>query len=566
MRARLIAAASGLVALTALILHPVAEARPAQRAPAAPAVAAAPAAQPMDEARLRRHIATLADDFFEGRGPGTRGDDMATAYVAGVFNAIGLEPAGDNGTWFQNFELNRFSANPDATFGVEDEIWHQGRDVVMISRRANDSPASLKDAPLVFAGYGVTAPEKNWNDYAGIDWRGKIAIVLINDPDFEAQAGEPVAGMFGGAAMTWYGRWPYKFDAGALAGAAGVLIVQEDAPAAYGWGVVQNSFATKFDFVRADKGASMLQVEGWMQRHVAVEVLRKSGLDFDALKRQARQPGFRPVPLNQTASINLVVGRETVKTRNVLARLPGTRQGNEAVVFGAHHDHLGIRAPVNGDHIYNGALDNASGVGGLLEIARTIKAGPRPARSIIFATWAAEEQGLLGSDYYVNNPVVPLGKTAAAFTLDGLSVHGRTTEMEISGSGKSSLDTILTPILAAQGRVLTPDRNPQFGSFYRSDHFPFARAGVPAMHPSGGTVLREGGFAAGDAASKDYIEKRYHKPQDEYDPAWNFAGALEDLTATRSLILSVANMSGWPQWVAGDEFEAIRKRSDDQRR
>jgi Zn-dependent M28 family amino/carboxypeptidase len=533
--------------------------------PAGKVIPAAQALAPIEDARLRSHIKTLADDFFEGRSPGTRGDDMATTYIAGAMAAIGLEPAGDQGTWFQNFDLNRFTTAPGGTFSVEDEMWKQGSDVMMISRRADGSSYNLKDAPIVFAGYGVTAPEKNWDDFAGVDWTGKIALVLINDPDFEAEPGEAVAGQFGGKAMQWYGRWPYKFEAAAKAGAAGVLIIHEDAPAAYGWGVVRNSNGTRFDYVRPDKGASLAAVEGWMSRGVAVELVRKSGLDFEALKRAARTPGFKPVPLNQTATIAIEVSRETIATRNVVGVLKGAQRPGETLVLGAHHDHLGIREPINGDAIYNGAMDNASGVAGMLEIARTLASGPRPARSIVFASWAAEEQGLLGSDYYVTNPLFPLAKTAAALTLDMLPHRGLTTEMEFPGSGKSSLDGVMKKILASQGRAFTPDRNPQFGLFYRSDHFPFARAGVPALFPTTGTTLAKGGVKAGQAATKEWIDKRYHKPQDEYDPSFDFSGALLDLTATRSLMLEIANDKGWPSWTKGDEFEAIRKRSDAQR-
>jgi Zn-dependent M28 family amino/carboxypeptidase len=565
MKKHLFATAIALTAVMGVASTHYADARPATKA-ANTSATQAPSTPLIDEARLREHIKTLASDVFEGRGPGTRGDVMTTAYIAGAFTAMGLEPAGDNGTWFQNFDLNRYSAAPTSTFGFEDEIWRQGDDVMMISRRADGSDLNLKDAPLVFAGYGVTAPERGFDDYAGIDMRGKIAIVLVNDPDFEAGSSDAVAGRFGGKAMQWYGRWPYKFDNAAKAGAAGVLIVHEDAPAAYGWGVVRNSFGTRFDFVRPDQGSTLPAVEGWMQRGVAVELLRKAGLDFEQLKIAARTPGFKPILLNQTASVSMTVSRETVSTRNVVGVLKGVSSPSEGVVLGAHHDHLGVRDPIDGDAIYNGAIDNASGVAGMLEIARTMVAGPRPARSVIFAAWGAEEQGLLGSDYYVNNPLFPLERTAAAFTLDGLNHLGPSTEMEIPGAGKSSLDGDLRTILTRQGRTFTPDRNPQSGSFYRSDHFPFARAGVPALHPSAGTTLVTGGILAGEAAQKDWIDKRYHKPQDEYNPAWDMRGAVEDVTTTRALITTIANASTWPQWVVGDEFEGIRKASDRQRR
>ena len=547
--------ASALICAAALM---TADSQAQTRSPNLAKQASAQQMPPLDEARLRSHIKTLSSDFFEGRAPGSRGDDMATTYVAGALAVLGLEPAGDNGTWFQNFTLNRFVTQPGATLAVEDEIWRLGDDVMMISRKADGAPTNLKDAPLVFAGYGVVAPERGWNDYAGIDMRGKIAVVLVNDPDFEAAPNEPVAGRFGDKAMTWYGRWPYKFDAAAKAGAAGVLIVHEDAPAAYGWGVVRNSNGIRFDFVRPDQGVSLASVEGWMTRATAVELLRKSGLDFDTLKRSARTPGFRPILLNQTATITLNVTRDTIATRNVIGVLRGATRPDQAVVFGAHHDHLGRREPVNGDDIYNGAIDNASGMAAVLEVARTMTAGPRPARSIVFASWAAEEQGLLGSDYYVNNPVFPLTKTAAAFTMDGLFYGGATTSMEVLGAGKTSLDANFQRALATQGRSFVTDRAPQKGGFYRSDHFPFARMGVPAVFPGGGFVMGNGETAV----DRDWIDNHYHKPDDEYDPAWDFTGALADIAVTRSVITEVANARPWPQWVAGDEFEGVRKVSD----
>jgi Zn-dependent M28 family amino/carboxypeptidase len=548
------------IALAAALVTPSSQAQ--TRSPSKTKQASPLALPALDEARLRNHINTLSSDFFEGRAPGSRGDDMATTYFAGALATLGLEPAGDNGTWFQDFTLNRFVTQPGATFAVEDEIWRLGDDVMMISRKADGSPTNLKDAPLVFAGYGVVAPERGWNDYAGIDWAGKIAVVLVNDPDFEATPNEPVAGRFGGKAMTWYGRWVYKFEAAAKAGAAGVLIVHEDTPAAYGWGVVRNSNGIRFDFVRADQGASHATVEGWMTLATATELLRKSGHDFATLKRAARTPGFKPIVLNQTATVTLTVVRDTIATRNVVGVLRGSAQADEAVVFGAHHDHLGRREPKDGDDIYNGAIDNASGMAAVLEVARTLSAGPRPARSIIFASWAAEEQGLLGSDYYVNNPAFPLAKTAAAFTVDGLWYGGPTRQMEVLGAGKTTLDANFRRALLPQGRAFIPDRAPQKGGFYRSDHFPFARMGVPAVFPGGGFVMGNGETET----DRDWIDNHYHKPDDEYNPSWDFAGAVADIAVTRAVIHDIANSRSWPQWVAGDEFEAIRKASEVQRR
>jgi Zn-dependent M28 family amino/carboxypeptidase len=520
----------------------------------------------IDETRLRGHIQTLASDFFEGRFPGSRGDDMATTYIAGAMAAVGLTPAGPGGSWFQPFELSRFMASDSATMTAAGRTYRQLDDIVVITRRADGTPAQLADAPLVFAGYGVRAPERGWDDYAGVDWAGKIAVVLVNDPDFEAADGEPVAGRFGGRAMTWYGRWPYKYDAGAAAGAAGVLIVHEDAPAAYGWGVVCNSFSRRFDFVRPDRGASLCTIEGWIQRQTAIDLLASAGMDFEALKRAARSPGFEPVPLGITASVDAGVTAEVISTRNVIGCLPGGTRPGESVLIGAHHDHLGIGTPVDGDAIYNGAIDNASGVAAVLEMARSLAAGPRLDRTLVFTAWAAEEQGLLGSDYYVSAPAFPLETTAAALTIDGLSHTGPTGDMEIVGAGKSSLDAEFRAVLDAQGRAFTPDRMPERGGFYRSDHFPFARAGVPALFPGGGTVIGSGGQAISDAAERDWIARRYHKPQDEYDPAWNLAGALLDITAVRDVMVRIASSRDWPQWNPGDEFEAVRIRSDAARR
>lgn len=522
---------------------------------------------PVEPARLHAHIAALSSDQMAGRAPGTQGDDMAAAYAAGALAAYGFEPAGPGGSWYQEFNLIRHAVNPSATVTIGGKAWRQADDVAIMSRRADGTPAGLKGAPLVFAGYGVVAPEVGWNDYAGVDWRGKIAVVLVNDPDFEAAAGEAVAGKFGGEAMTWYGRWPYKYEEAARQGAAGVLIIHEDRPAAYGWGVVRQSFAApRFDFEHADKGASLLAVEGWMQRAMAVEVLKASGLDLDTLKRQARQPGFRPIALNQTADVAMSVERTVVRTRNVLGRLPGTRHPDETVLIGAHHDHLGVGEPVNGDAIYNGAIDNASGMAAMFELARTIAAGPRPQRSIVIGFWGAEEQGILGSFYYAENPTVDLARTAAAFTIDGIAHNGLARNLELVGYGRTTLDDAFGRALKAQGRVVTPDPFPGRGSYFRSDHFPFARAGVPALSPGAGLDLMAGGVAAGEAADKDWIERRYHKPQDEHDPNWDLTGAARDIEAIRTVMLELANSRVWPAWTKGSEFEALRAKSAAARR
>jgi Zn-dependent M28 family amino/carboxypeptidase len=424
---------------------------------------------------------------------------------------------------------------------------------------------SIESAPLVFLGYGVRAPERRWDDFKGQDLRGKVGLVLINDPDFETGQGD-----FGGKAMTYYGRWTYKYEEAARQGLAGLLIVHETAPASYGWATVKNSNAnTMFDIVRQDPAAVHPLMEGWIQRDVAAELLRAAGHDLDALKRQAQTRDFRPVALpNATLSASYAVRRATIRSRNVLGRLPGRTRPAETILYGAHWDHLGVGAPdARGDSVYNGAVDNATGVAAVIELARVFAAGRRPDRSVVFAAWTAEERGLLGSEYYAANPVYPLETTVAGFNVDALAPTGPSRDVLVVGYGQSELEDRLERALTAGGRVVARDPHPEAGYFYRSDHFPMAKRGVPMLYIDSGVDLLEGGTTAGEAADAAYRRDRYHQPADEFAPdAWNFAGIAQDVTLLHRLGLELANSRAWPNYRTTSEFRPIRDASAARRR
>jgi len=424
----------------------------------------------------------------------------------------------------------------------------------------NIDRVTIDRAPVVFLGYGVKAPERNWDDFKGMNLRGKVGIVLINDPDFETGQGD-----FGGKAMTYYGRWTYKYEEAARQGLAGMLVVHETEPASYGWATVKNSNTnTMFDIVRANPADVHPPLEGWIQRDVAVQLLRAAGHDFDALKRQAQARDFRPVELRDvTFSADYAVRRVTIRSRNVLGRLPGRVRPNETILYGAHWDHLGVGAPdARGDSIYNGAVDNATGVAAVLELARVFAAGPRPERSIVFAAWTAEEKGLLGSEYYAANPVYPLETTVAGFNIDALAPTGRARDVLIVGYGQSELEDQIERVLRSEGRVIARDPHPEAGYFFRSDHFPMAKRGVPMLYIDTGQDLLNGGTAAGEAFDAAYRRDRYHQPADEYDPAtWRFDGIAQDVRALYRLGLELANSRAWPNYRATSEFRPIRDRS-----
>jgi Zn-dependent M28 family amino/carboxypeptidase len=537
---------------------------------AACATVSAPTAA-IDPARLSQHVQMLGSDAFEGRGPATAGEEKTVAYLIQQFQAAGVEPGGQmvNGVrgWTQDVPLGRFDfkTQPVTTVKIGNEVipLRQGDDLAIRPAQTNADTVSLKDAPLVFLGYGVKAPERNWDDFKGADMRGKVGIVLINDPDFETGDGP-----FGGKAMTWYGRWVYKYEEAAKQGLAGLLIVHETAPASYGWATVKNSNTnTQFDIVRAKPTDTHTPVEAWIQRDVAADILRRSGLDYETLKKAAQSPNFQPVPLNATLSTDFTVAHDVIVSKNVAGKLTGTSAPDEVVIHTAHHDHIGVGLPdAEGDTIYNGAVDNATGTAALLELARVYAAEPRTRRSVVFLAVTAEEKGLLGSEYYAANPLYPLEKTVGVLNTDALAPVGPARDFTISGQAELGLKDDLIAVAARHGRTFTPDPRLEAGSFYRSDHFPFAKRGVPAISFGGGRNLVVGGVEAGKAWADKYTATMYHQPADEWSPDWDFSGMAVDISLLHELGRDLANSARWPEWGAGSEFKATRDASAAARR
>ena len=514
----------------------------------------------VDPVRLNVHIAALADDAMEGRGPTTPGEDKAVRYIADQFKALGLEPAGDDGGWFQTVPLNRFLQEGPAVIsaraGAETIALNRGADIIANSHRTQ-TRITLTDAPLVFVGYGVSAPERGWDDFKGVDLRGKIMLVLVNDPDFEVAADSPVSGMFEGQGMTYYGRWVYKFEEAARRGAAGVLVIHETAAAGYPWTTLQNSStAAGLDIVRADVEAERVPAQGWVQQPVAARLMQAAGLDYATLKASAQRPDFRPVALEGvTMSLDFGQTFERLTTRNVLARRTGATRPAETVMYGAHWDAHGRATPnARGDDIYNGTVDNASGVAGLLELARLYAEAPATDRSVLFVSWAAEEAGLLGAYHYAAHPLVPLETTVANINMDSLLPGPASDEIVVIGYGKTDLQDRLAVRATAVGRSLIADPAPQVGAFYRSDHFPLAKAGVPALFAAAG-------FTGASEASRDYVRDRYHQPTDDWAPGWSMDGAAADLDLLYAVGRDLAEGADWPRWTPGNEFEADRDAS-----
>jgi len=533
--------------------------------PACASTTALEAVQHVDQNRLNAHISALADDVMEGRAPTTPGEEKAVSYIAGQFEALGLEPAGDNGGWYQTVPLNRFVQDGPATItarmGPETLILNRGGDIIANSHRTQNH-ITLTDTPLVFVGYGVNAPERGWDDFKGVDLHGKIMLVLVNDPDFEVPADSPVAGKFDGQGMTYYGRWVYKFEEAARRGAAGVMVIHETAGAGYPWNTLQNSStAAGLDIVRANVEAERVSAQGWIQQPVAARLMQAAGLDYATLKAAAQRPDFQPVALDGvTLSLDFGQTFQRLTTRNVAARRTGATRPNETIMYGAHWDAFG-RAVANaaGDDIYNGAIDNASGVAGLLELARLYAEAPATDRSVMFVSWAAEEAGLLGAYYYAAHPLVPLETTVANINMDSLLPGPASDEIVIIGFGKTDLQDRLAVKATAAGRSLIADPAPQVGAFYRSDHFPLARMGVPALFAAAG-------FTGASEASRIYVRDRYHQPTDDWSPGWALDGASADLELMYVVGRELADSDAWPRWTPGNEFEAVRDTSAASRR
>ena len=512
----------------------------------------------IDAAGIADRTRTLSSDAFEGRAPASEGERLTIAYVRDAFEDLGLEPGAD-GEWFQPVPLVSITADPDMKLeigGRGDGLDLAYGDDFMAWTKSVIDRSQIVDSDMIFVGYGIVAPEYGWNDYEGADVRGKTVVVLVNDPGFAS--GDP--DRFNGRAMTYYGRWTYKYEEAARQGAEAVLVIHDTEPAGYPWDVVQGSWSgPQFGLVAEDANLSRAAVEGWLTLDAAHRLFDRAGLDLDDLTAAAGADGFEAVPLGLTASLDIHNVVERSVSNNVVAVLPGSERPDEFVTYMAHWDHLGKDETLEDDQIYNGALDNASGTAGLIEIAEAFASlDPPPARSIVFLSVTAEEQGLLGSEYYSEHPTQPLDHTVAAINMDGLDTVGPMHDITVVGLGNSELDDYLTEAAAAQDRVVRPDPESEKGFFYRSDHFNFAKHGVPALYTDSGIDHVELGEEYGRAMREQYTSERYHKPSDEFDESWDLTGAVDDLRLLFEVGYRLAQESSWPNWRAGNEFRARR--------
>ena len=550
-----------------LVLAATAALAACKREPEAPAAAPEAATPPaaahtftadITQADFADMVKALSSDELEGRAPGSVGEEKTTAYLEAQMKRIGLQP-GNNGSYFQDVPMVETTADEAATTmtlatAKGDHALKFGTDYV-IGTRTGQTEVKLDASDMVFVGYGVDAPEQQWNDYAGQDWTGKTVVMFVNDPGFHAKD----EALFGGNRMTYYGRWTYKFEEAARKGAAAALIVHDTAGASYGWDVVKNSWAgPQYDLPAKDDPEKRIPLQGWLSAEAARQLFADAGLDLDAAYASAGKRGFKPVPLKAKATVSLKSSITEKTSRNVIGVLPGATKPDEAVLYMAHWDHLGKHEGEEGDNIYNGAVDNATGVAGILEIAEAFAhQDPKPARSVVFVAVTLEESGLLGSKYYVAHPTFPMDKIAGVINLDAMSVGGKSRDFVVTGKGNSELEDMLKVYADQQGRVLTEEGNPAGGYYFRSDHFNFAKAGVPALYAKGGNDLLEGGVEAGKAASEEYA-KRYHQASDEMHEGWKLDGVVQDLQALYGVGKDLAVEDKWPNWYEGNPFKAAR--------
>ena len=513
----------------------------------------------------------LSSNAFQGRAPGSAIEPTVIRYIADQLKAAGVQPGGDivNGqrTWFQKVPLlqSEIVGTPEISLNENGTVvpLRQGPDIAVLAPLNGANRVDIENAPLVFVGYGVNAPERGWNDFKGQDMHGKVLVALVNDPDFEAAPGEPVAGKFGGKAMTYYGRWTYKFEEAARQGAAGIILIHETAPASYGWEVVQNSNTIgQFDIVRDNPAAAHSPMESWIQRPFAVQLFQRSGLDLEQAKLAARSPNFQPMPLKATLTARYAATPKVITSHNVVGLLPGKTHPDETIIYSAHWDHLGVGKPdAKGDRIYNGAVDNGTGVAQVIEQARAFAHGPRPDRSIVFLLVTAEEKGLLGSEYYATHPLYDAAKTVADLNVDAWLPNGRQKDFTVRGTAKLDLIDMVVAEGKRQGRYYVPDPHPETGGFYRSDHFPFAKVGVPAISFSPGLDLVNGGTARGEQLATEYNRLHYHQPSDEWSPSWDWSGVAQNAELLHQVGLDLANSRAWPNWSPDSEFRAARDAS-----
>ena len=514
-----------------------------------------------DDANIRTVIQTLSSDAFGGRGPASEGEKLTTDYIAARFRQYGLLP-GDHGSYLQDVPLVQITAAPDVVLtvsGGKPLTLAFGGDMIVRTPRSQATVA-LADSPLVFAGYGIVAPEYGWNDYAGLDAKGKTVVVLVNDPGYAT--GDPK--LFQGKAMTYYGRWTYKYEEATRQGAAAVLIVHQTGPAGYSWDVVRNSNSGPQEELPPDDGYRLM-IKGWVSLEAAGKLFAGAGLEFDELAQAAARPGFKPVALNRTANLTLHSEVRSVVSHNVVALVKGSRRPQEVVVYTSHWDHFGTRSGPDGHpQIFHGAIDNGTGVAGLLELARVyVQDKHAPERSVLFVATTSEEQGLLGAAYYASHPLFPLSDTVANLNMDVMNVGGATRDVTVRGQFMSTLDDDLQRVAGSLGLKVLPDAEPEKGYYYRADHFEFAKVGVPALSIDNGTdfVGRPAGW--GLAQREAFIKDRYHKPADAYEAGWDLAGMRQQLELVYLTGRKLADSRDWPVWYSNSPFEAVRKAQRD---
>jgi len=519
----------------------------------------------LSEQTMKDVVKELSLDSYEGRAPGSVGEEKTVAYLIDRFKKAGLEP-GNNGSWTQDVPLVEITAKNVSALSIADKSgkamsFAYGSEFVVGSYRETPK-TKIDQSEMVFVGHGIVAPEKGWNDYEGLDVKGKTVVIMVNDPDFDAA---DLKGDFGGKAMTYYGRWTYKFEEAARQGAAAALIIHDDAPAAYGWNVVNSSWTgTQFLAQSKDAGASQTAANGWIQKDVAKEIFAAAGQDLDKQMAAAKKKGFKAVPLSLTASLSFDNDIARKASKNVVGVLKGAKRPEEYVLYTAHWDHLGrCTAAADGDDICNGAVDNATGTAALVALAEGFTKAGAPDRSVVFLAVTAEESGLLGSKFYAENPIFPLSQTVGGVNMDAFSMAGPAKNLTVIGKGKSQLDDYLNAAAKEEGRTPEMEPTPEKGFYYRSDHFSFAKLGVPMVYFEGGDDLVKGGKEAAKAAAEDYEKNRYHAPGDEYDETWDWSGVMADLRLYYRVGRMLAMTEAWPNWNDGDEFRAIRDKSRD---
>lgn len=506
---------------------------------------------------LKKQLSVIASDDFQGRGPSTIGEQRTISYLADQFKAEGLKP-GNNGSYFQEVSLIKLTADTLMTVGISGGKkglslkYH--RDFIGNSAQASDS-IEIDNSDIIFVGYGVNSPEDKWNDYEGLDVKGKTALIMVNDPGYSISDST----LFSGKAMTYYGRWTYKYEEAARQGAKAAIIIHETDAAGYPWAVVQNSWSgPQFSLEDNEFLKSGLQVKSWITTDAAKKIFEASGLDYNELRLSASKRGFKPVDMKLKASIHFKNKVEHTKSNNVIALLPGTDKPDEYIIYTAHWDHFGVNSAFKGDSILNGAVDNGTGTAALVEIARGF-INAKPNRSIIFLSVTCEEQGLLGSEYYAHHPLFPLEKTVGVINMDALNIFGRTKDMTIVGYGNSQLDSYAVAVLKKYGRYAIPDPTPEKGGYFRSDHFSFAKVGVPSLDLSDGVDNVEHGKEWGLARHEKWINENYHKPSDNYEPdKWDFDGLLEDVKVYFETGYDLSTTDAFPEWSPGFPFKSLR--------